>query len=61
MNKPLPKLADVIGKVKRSKKLRPEDEVVYLMYIEDVQEDEAIKIVSKRHDQPAEKSSPSVQ
>jgi archaellum component FlaD/FlaE len=50
MDKPLPKLADVIRKVKKSKKLKPEDEVVYLMYIEDLREEEAIKIVSKRHE-----------
>ncbi len=47
MDKPLPKLADVIRKVNKSKKLKPEDEVVYLMYIEDVSEKEAVKIVSK--------------
>jgi hypothetical protein len=53
MNKPLPKLADVIRKVNKSKKLKPEDEVVYLMYIEDLREEEAIKIVSKRHEKDA--------
>lgn len=53
MDKPLPKLADVIRKVKKSKKLRPADEVVYLMYIEDVREEDAIKIVTKRHERDA--------
>ncbi len=60
MDKPLPKIADVILKVKKSKKLKPEEEVVYLMYIEDVREDEARKIVSKRHELPAGQSSPPV-
>lgn len=60
MDKPLPKLADVILKVKKSKKLKPEEEVVYLMYIEDVREDEAIKIVAKRHEKAEEKPTTSV-
>ncbi len=60
MDKPLPKIADVILKVKKSKKLKPEEEVVYLMYIEDIREVEAIKIVSKRHEKAEAKSTPSV-
>lgn len=60
MDKPFPKIADVILKVKKSKKLKPEEEVVYLMYIEDVREEEAIKIVSKRHEKAEVKLSPSV-
>jgi len=44
--KDLPVLADVIAKVKQRKELTAEEELVYLMYIEGLPEEKAIKLVS---------------
>ena len=39
--KKLPDLADVIVKVKHLKELTPEEDLVYLIHIEEIPEDEA--------------------
>ena len=43
-----PQLAEVIHKVKRMEELSQEEELVYLMYIEEVPEEEARKIINNR-------------
>ena len=43
-----PQLAEVILKVKRREELNQEEELIYLMYIEEVPEEEARKIINNR-------------
>lgn len=48
MDESLPKLADVILKVRQLQNLSPAEEFVYLMYIEEVPEDLAREMIEGR-------------
>ena len=48
MDESLPKLADVILKVKQLQNLTPAEEFVYLVYIEEVPEELARKMITER-------------
>ena len=48
MDESLPKLADVILKVRQLQNLSPAEEFVYLLYIEEVPEDLAREIIEGR-------------
>jgi hypothetical protein len=48
MDESLPKLADVILKVKQLQNLTPAEEFVYLIYIEEVPEDLAREMIRER-------------
>ena len=48
MDESLPKLADVILKVKQLQNLTPAEEFVYLVYIEEVPEDLAREMIAER-------------
>lgn len=49
-NNPLPSLADVIAKIKQQQELTPAEELVYLIYIEEVSEEDALKIIDINSD-----------
>ncbi len=48
MNGPLPKLADVIWKVRQLQELTPEEEFIYLVYIEEVPEHLAQEMIAEK-------------
>ena len=45
IKEPKPLLANIIVKVKNREELTPEEELVYLVYIEGLPEDKAIKLI----------------